>query len=324
MAPVSAPDFSVVIVSWNTRDHLAACLASVAACDPAVAREVCVVDNGSTDGSADLVEQQYPGVRLIRNSDNRGFAAAVNQGLAATTGRWALLFNPDARLPGGALTTLRDWGDSHPTAGIIGAALRDPNGATQKSVAGIPSLATELLNRDLIRWFDPAAFPDDAPDGEPVDVPSVIGACLCARREAIAQIGPLDEGYFVFLEETDWCVRMREGGWRVVHHPGVVVEHAQGASKAHAPTAGWIEYYRSLYRFFRTRRSRLSYLLLRILRPLKLGVNWLLTLVVLLLTLGTNSRSRRKIRVYSGLLWWHLLLCPASMGLRGAKPRSRR
>lgn len=320
---MAVPDVSVIVVSWNTRDHLAACLATIGPASGALAVEVCVVDNGSGDGSADLVAGQHPDARLLRNPDNRGFAAAVNQGLAATTGRYALLLNPDARLPADGLRALVDWADAHADVGIVGAALRDPDGTPQDSVAAEPTLATELLNRDLLRWLAPRRFPDDRIGGEPRDVPTVIGACLLARRAAIERVGPMDEGFFVFLEETDWCVRMRGGGWRVVHHPGVVVEHAQGAAARRTPVAKWIEYHRSLYRFFRKHRGLGAYLVLRVLRPPKLAVNLLLNVVALTLTIGLARRARRKIRVNAGLCWWHLRGCPASMGLRAvAAPRA--
>ena len=314
------PDVSVVVVSWNTREHLAACLGTVAAAAGTLTTEVCVVDNGSVDGSADLVAEQFPSAHCIRNGENRGFAAAANQGLAATTGRYALLLNPDARLPERALAELVAWADAHLDVGVVGAALRDPDGRRQRSVAAIPSLVTELLNRDLIRLLAPSRFPDERPDGDPCDVPSVIGACLLARRAAIDAVGPLDDGFFLFLEETDWCVRMRAGGWRVIHYPGVAVEHAQGASASQAPAAKWIEYQRSLYRFFRKHRSRVAYLLLRVLRPCKLLVNWAANLVVLVVTLGLARRARRKVRVNSALLWWHLRGCPATAGLRSVRP----
>ena len=315
---------SVIVVSWNTRDHLAACLATIGPAADGLSLETCVVDNGSADGSADLVAMRCPEARLVRNHENRGFAAAVNQGLAATTARHALLLNPDARLPAGGLRTLVEWGDAHADVGIVGAALRDPDGRAQKSVAAEPSLATELLNRDLLRFLAPQAFPDAQMGGEPRDVPSVIGACLLARRAAIEAVGPLDEGFFVFLEETDWCVRMRAAGWRVVHHPGVVVEHAQGAAARRTPVAKWIEYHRSLYRFFRKHRGLASYVVLRAARPLKLAVNLALNGLVLALTLGLASRARRKVRVNAGLCWWHLRGCPAAMGLRRVGPATAR
>lgn len=318
---MSAPAVSVVIVSWNTREHLVACLGTVDAAGRAIPTETIVVDNGSADGSAEAAAA-HAGATVIRNAENRGFAAAVNQGIAVARGRHVLLLNPDARLPARAISDLAAYLDATPDVGIVGAALRDPDGRRQKSVAEIPSLATELLNRDLLRLLSPGRFPDREAGDTPRDVPSVIGACLLARRAAIEAVGPLDEGYFVFLEETDWCVRMREKGYRVVHHPGVVVEHAQGAAKAHAPAAGWIEYTRSLYRFFRLRRSFPSYLALRALRPVKTLVNCGGNLLTVALSLGLHARSRRKVRINGALVWWHLRGCPDSMGLRGAKPRA--
>jgi len=149
-----------------------------------------------------------------------------------------------------------------------------------------------------------------------MEVDSVIGACMIVRKKAIKQVGMLDEDYFFFIEETDWCFRMHKGGWKIYHLPEIKVYHLQGQSKEKNPSKAWIEYYRSSYTFFKKNRSAFSYYTLRILRVGKLIINLLLVLLGLLTTLGLDKGLKRRFRIYRDLLLWHLKLCPASTGLR--------
>jgi hypothetical protein len=136
---------------------------------------------------------------------------------------------------------------------------------------------------------------------------------------ALQQVGLLDEGYFFFLEETDWCLRMRRAGWTIYHVPRSRIIHLQGQSKKMRPARAWVEYYRSLYRFFKKNRSPLSYGILRVFRFLKLLVNLLLTSAGLCLTLGLRKRFREKVCIYGYLLWWHVRGCPEHLGLKDAR-----
>jgi hypothetical protein len=314
-APPAAPpppEVTVVVLNYNGRDLTPACLASL---PPGV--ETIVVDNGSKDGSPDEIAAKFPAVTLVRNPVNRGFAAAVNQGLALARGRYCCLLNNDARLTPEALSALVAYLDGHPDAGIAAPQLLHEDGRRQHSFDNFPSLATVFLNKSLLRLLFPARFPSKKQEyAEPRDVESVIGACLLARRELVDRIGPLDEAYFFFVEETDWCLRARQAGLRVVFVPAARVVHLQGRTADRARVRARIEYTRSLFTFFRKNRPR-SYPVLRALHPVKNLVEF----VFQTLTLFAQGVPRRWIESAS-LLGWQLAGCPRKWGLSGgAEPR---
>ena len=310
-------DVAVIIVNWNTRDLLLDCLKSVYHTAVGLETEVIVVDNGSHDGSAQAVKEGFPQAKLIQNSENKGFARANNQALSNATGRYVLLLNSDAKLTDGTLTKLVNFMDKTPKTGIAACQYINQDGSKQNSFDNFPSLATELLNKNLLKTLFPQKYPSKKKDyHEPMEVDSVIGACMIVRKEAITQVGMLDEDYFFFIEETDWCFRMRKGGWKIYHLPDIKVYHLQGQSKEKNPSKAWIEYYRSSYTFFKKNRSAFSYYTLRILRVVKLIINLLLVLLGFLATLGLDKGLRRRFCIYRALLLWHLKLCPASTGLR--------
>jgi hypothetical protein len=195
------------------------------------------------------------------------------------------------------------------------------DGRAQNSFDNFPTLATELLNKSLLRLVMPERYTSKSTKAtEPFEVESLIGACIAIRASAMRRVGLLDEDYFFFLEETDWCLRMRRAGFRIYHLPQVEIVHLQGQSKKMRPALSWIEYYRSLYLFFKKHRSPATYYTLRLCRFLKLGVNLLLTVLGLLLTAGAKRRYREKTVVYGRILWWHLCLCPAGVGLGRTTP----
>jgi len=191
------------------------------------------------------------------------------------------------------------------------------DGHEQNSFDNFPSLLTELGNKSLLRLLRPGWIAGKSGRlDRPFEVDSLIGACILVRSAAIRQVGTLDEGYFFFLEETDWCLRMRRRGWSVYHVPAATITHLQGQSKKRRPVMSWIEYYRSMYRYFKKNHSPAAYAALRILRVVKLCVNLLLNCCGLALTLGRSRRYREKALIYAGILWWHLRLCPEHVGLR--------
>ncbi len=310
-------DVSIIVVSWNTRPILLQCLQAVRDRVHGASHEVIVVDNASSDASAEAVAERFPEVRLVRNTTNLGFAVAVNQGLRTALGRYALLLNPDALLGEGAVEALIDHMDRHPDCGLAGAQLLDPDGARQHSFDNWPTLSTELLNKSLLRRLRPARYPSkyQAYDA-PFEVESLIGAAILARREAAADVGLLDEAYFLFLEETDWCLRMRRAGWKVTHVPAARVYHLQGQSKRIAPAKARIEYLRSLYHFFRKHRGIAPALLLQGVRTVRAAFDWLIAVVANVATLGRKPRLRERWMTYTGVFLWHLALCPEDVGLR--------
>ena len=315
-------DISFIIVNWNTRQLLLDCLASIRSTVKEYAYEVFVVDNGSADGSQQAVREHYGSlVSLIENAENLGFARANNQAMKRAAGRYIILLNSDTVLREDTVSGLVRFLDDNPDTALAGPRMVGADGRAQNSFDNFPTLATELLNKSLLRLLFPGKYAGKAlKAAEPFEVESLIGACIAVRHTAIRRVGMFDEDYFFFLEETDWCLRMRRAGFRIYHLPQVAIVHRQGQSKKQRPALSWIEYYRSLYLFFKKNRPASAYYTLRVCRFCKLMANLILTVLGLCLTLGARPRYREKTIVYSRLLWWHLCLCPANVGLK--KPAS--
>jgi GT2 family glycosyltransferase len=308
---------TIVIINWNTRVDLVACLDSVEYVAKGVTAETIVVDNGSQDGSQDVVKKNYLWVSLIENKRNFGFAKAANDALRRMKGRYALLLNPDTQVKEGAIESLISFMDQHPEAGIVGVQLLNKDGSKQNSIANFPSLTTELLNKSLLRWLFPKRFPGKGRDyPEPIEIDSVIGACMMARRDAIDQVGLLDEDYFLFLEETDWCYRMKRAGWKIYHVPQAEIVHFQGKSAEQDKKRSKVEYYRSRYHFFRKNRGITPLVILFVGLVVRLVIEFLLTGVGSLLSFFAIKKWRRKLSVQLHLLAWHLRLCSEGSGLR--------
>ncbi len=267
-------DLSIVIVSWNVRDLLRQCLRSIladlSACQLANLQtcEVIVVDNVSTDGSAEMVQAEFPDVHLTVNAENRGFPAANNQGLAIAEGRYALILNPDTEVVGDALATMVAYADANPDVGVVGPQLLNDDGSVQSSRRRFPNLATALFEST---WLQACAsrrllqryYVQDQPDDATLDVDWVMGAALMVRQEAIEQVGPMDEGYFMYSEELDWCKRFKDAGWRVVYLPSAQIVHYGGKSSDQVVTSRHIHFQCSKVRYFRKFHGRFVGELLR-------------------------------------------------------------
>ena len=310
-------DLSIIIVSWNTKEFLLSCVGSVFESEQGISREVIVVDNGSRDGSGNEVKKIFPLISLVENKRNLGFAKAVNQGLERASGRYILLLNPDTRMKREATERFVSFMDLHSDTGIAGAQLLNSNGSKQNSIANFPSLGTELFNKSLLRWLFPKRFPGKERNySEPVEVDSVIGACMMVRREALDQVGALDENYFLFLEETDWSYRMKKAGWKIYHVPQAEVFHFQGKSAEGDKKRARVEYFRSRYHFFKKNRGGVQWTILLAGLLIRLGCELLAMTAGSLVTLFMVRNWRRKLSIYAYLFWWHVRFCPEGMGLR--------
>ncbi len=229
-APAAEPaDVAVVVVTYDALPWIERCLASVAGA-PTV-----VVDNGSTDGTRDAVRERFPDVTLVE-SENRGLGAGWNVGIRATESRYVLLVNADAWMLRDGLEQLVSFADGHRRVALVGPRLLDPDGTLQRSVRGFPTLWRLATEYFFLRKLAPRsralnAFYAGGFDHDGVrDVEFVMGACMLVRRDAIDEVGLLDEDFFLFSEETDWCFRFREAGWRIVFFPGAECVHVRGAS----------------------------------------------------------------------------------------------
>lgn len=258
-------DLVVVIVNYNTRELLRGCLGSIFVSEGQLSFEVCVVDNASSDGSAEMVRAEFPGVQLIANRENAGFARANNLGLrqygfgrkGGQTPRYALLLNPDTLLPPHALKTMLEFMDGRPDVGVAGPKLVLPDGqldlACRRSfpspevsfyrMIGLSRLFPRhaRFGRYNLTYLDP---------DQTAEVDSVVGAFMLVRGEAVAQVGLLDERYFMYGEDLDWAFRIKGAGWKVVYYPAVTVLHIKRAASQHSSKAQ-LEFYRAMDIFYR-------------------------------------------------------------------------
>lgn len=326
-------DLCIIIVSWNVRPLLLECLRSIhalAADAPSVdgtlpvgpySVQVVVVDNASSDASASMVRDEFPAVRLVESSTNLGFTRANNLALQRTASRYVLLLNPDTRLVAAAgvgepLSTMLDYMELHPQVGVLGPQLRNPDGSIQSSRRRFPSLMTGLMESTLLeQWFphnrwSRAYHMADTPDDAVQEVGWVTGACLLVRRVAIERVGGLDESFFMYSEELDWCRRIADAGWRIVYLPTAVVVHHEGQSSARDVSARHVHFQSSKVHYFRKHHGVLCAKVLRlfllssyVVQLAEEGSKWLL-------------RSRPQLRSERLRTYWRVL----RSGLRSPTP----
>ena len=225
-------DLSLIIVNWNTRDMLRDCLTTVHAGLGALQAEIFVVDNGSTDGSVQMLAAEFPRVICIANTENRGFAAANNQALERASGRHVMLLNTDTLVHDSVLSDAVAFLDANPLVAVMGPRILNRDGSVQPSSTAYPSLrhlAAQTLGLTRIRAFDSYRMAGwDRRDFRRVDV--ISGCAMLVRRAAIDQVGLLDAGFFFYGEETDWCRRFSDAGWQVVFAPVGEITHFGGGS----------------------------------------------------------------------------------------------
>ncbi|MGI9145887.1 MAG: glycosyltransferase family 2 protein [Chloroflexota bacterium] len=241
---------SALIVSHNTRELLLEAIASVV---DEYGVETIVFDNASRDHSAQAVAARFPSVRLICSDTNLGFAAGINRAAAVARGEALLLLNSDAALRPGTLKLLLDVLDRDPRAALVGPALRYPDGAWQAAAFRFPGLVQVFLDLFPIARLTESSLNGRVPvraNSSAVLIDYPLGACMLVRRAAWADTGPLDEGYFMYLEEIDWCRRARRRGWRVWHQPAAVAVHHGGSSTRQQPEAMFAQLWRSRLRYY--------------------------------------------------------------------------
>jgi GT2 family glycosyltransferase len=258
--PCTAVDLSIVIVTWNTRDLLAACLEALPAAVGERSFETWVVDNASGDGTVEMVREQFPSVRVIANAENRGWAGGNNQALRECAGRYMLLLNPDTAPRSGSLATLARFLDEHPDVGACGPKLLFGDGSVQGNGRRFPTFWKEFLDVTGLRHLALGAYIRHFGWGREefdslAEVDEVSGSCLLARCEAVEQVGLLDEQFFMYYDEVDWCYRMKAAGWRIVYVPEAQVVHHVAASVKQIGFEAYRRLFESQYRYFRKHAS---------------------------------------------------------------------
>lgn len=224
---------SAIVVSFNTAPLLERAIRSLQRSASLVdGLEIIVVDNDSSDGSPQMVRERFPDVRLVHLTRNVGFAAGTNVGLRMARGKQLLLFNPDAELLHDALPTLSSFMDERPWVGCVGPRLIYPDGSPQDSAFRFPALGQIVFD-----FFPaPRRILQSRLNGrygradQPHEIDHPLGACMLITREALDDVGLLDEGFFMYCEEVDWCMRAQERGWQIYHHPSAVAIHHSGKS----------------------------------------------------------------------------------------------
>ncbi len=309
-------DLSIIIVTRNTCSLTCAAIQSALDCRDELSKEILLADNGSTDGTLAAVAGKFPSVFCFRSENNLGFSRANNRAASKAQGRFLLLLNSDAEVKPDSLGAAVAWMRAHPDCGVAGAQLLNPDGSLQNSIANFPTLATELLNKSLLRRLFPSHYPGKEQHfTEPVEVETIVGAFMLIRREVWDALGGLDERYFFFLEETDFCLHARRRGWHVMHLPQIRVCHGQGRSAKQVRPEARIEYWRSRYLYFAKNHGLGARLMLATGLAVRLLADWLSSGLMTLITLGKSETWRERLRVHTALLRWHLFGRPQHMGL---------
>jgi N-acetylglucosaminyl-diphospho-decaprenol L-rhamnosyltransferase len=276
-------NLSVVVVSYNTRDLLRACLTSVTSTMSSASNyEVIVVDNASLDGSASMVKETFPQANLIANQENRGFAAANNQAIKRSTGRHVILLNPDTVVSEGALNAMVKFLDDNSHVGVVGPKLVFPDGGFQHSAFSFPTLPMIFidffpLNHRVVNSRLNGRYPRALYGaGNPFPIDHPLGAGLMVRREVIEDVGLLDERFFMYCEEIDWCMRIKKAGWQILCLPEAGIVHHVGQSTGQFQSDMFVELHKSRCRLYEKHCSRFFRRMAR-----------------LLVTLGVAYRSMR-------------------------------
>ncbi len=254
-------ELSVIIVNYNAASVLERCLMSLDHHLENLPHEICVVDNGSTDGSRTLIKSRFPHVQLIANDQNAGFTVAINQGLRKTSGRTVLWLNPDTEILDADIQALLRYLKENPRVGILGPMLLNTDGQRQFSCRSFPSHKTALFNRYslLTRWFPRNPFSQDYLHSDwnstsiIQKVDWVSGACLLHRREVSDVLGGLDERFFIYCEDVDFCLRAYQAGWETQYYPEMRVLHhvAEGGSRHKSVARRMVvERHRSMWRYY--------------------------------------------------------------------------
>jgi GT2 family glycosyltransferase len=296
---------SIIIVNWNTKALLRDCLTSVYGQIRDVDCEIIVVDNASTDGSKEMIKNDFPKVVLIENPVNRGFAAANNQGIAVAKGRYVLLLNSDTVVLDNCIANMISFADAHPRAGVTGCRVLNADRTLQRTCFMFPSILNLFLSssylykvfpksrffgRELMTWWN-------ADDVREVDI--VKGCFMLVRREAIEKVGGLDENFFMYAEETDWCYRFKKSGWKVMFAPAGEIIHYGGRSTTQVPVAMIVQLRLSILKFIKKHYGWPSHLIARFLVALFFAARLPIWLATALLRPAARAEAAVKMKAYS-------------------------
>ncbi|MDP2656213.1 MAG: glycosyltransferase [bacterium] len=267
---------SIVIASWNVREHLRYCLASLFAYPSKESLEVIVVDNASSDGSVDMVRQEFPQVNLIANEENKGFSTANNQGIRHAKGEYILVLNDDTQIKSETLDALIAYLDTHPDVGVVGPKILNPDGSIQPSVRRLPTFWSQLLFVFSKLAIVQRYFWHDFDYEKEQEVPQIMGACMMIRASVLEKVGLFDEKFFVWFEEVDLCARIKESDNRVMYTPSAEIIHEGGSSFAQYPSLSrFRNYSASCKTYMYKHKGFFAWLVLAIMYPVGFVFVWL-------------------------------------------------
>ena len=317
---VAGERFAVVIVNYNGGETLLEAVRSVLS-EGVPTAQIVVVDNGSHDDSLAELARCVVGTLILRNPCNAGFARAVNRGLRAVSAEFYLLLNNDAELQPGALRAFAEAFDATLRLAIAGGQLRYPNGRLQSAFAPLPTLAEELIPLNFLKWSNPGRYVRSSETLEAREVESVFGACLAVRSAALSGFGLLDEDFFFYFEEVEWCRRARLAGYKVRYVPAAQATHVLGLTANRFRNLARIELQRSKLLYFRKCASPASYGVLSAFLIFRTFVNALSGSIACLFTLGIPVKLRKNTLAYWSIFAWHIRGRPASVGFPGKCPK---
>lgn len=301
-------DVSVIIVNWNTRELLRDCIWSVYEHSGDVSCEIIVVDNASTDGSTEMVRAEFPKVHLLENTDNHGFARANNQGIMASRGRYVLLLNSDTRVLDNALEKVVTFADENREAAVVGCRVLNPDLTLQPTCFMFPSAfnmvlsftylyklfaANRLFGRERMTWWN-------RDDVRSVDV--VTGCFMLVRRLAIQEVGMMDKRFFMYAEETDWCFRFKQAGWKVLFTPHAEIIHHGGQSSRNVRPEMLIEMRLSILKFIMKHKGRLQHAIASVLILLFVALRLPVWLFIRAFSEKRKAQAEVKLQAYSGCI----------------------
>ncbi len=324
------PEITIAFLNYNTADDLIRALKSVPSAAGNVNYHVTVIDNCSTDDSVEQLRKYNSDLDILALDENLGFAAGFNKIFSHIVTPYYFLLNSDIILSqdcvGKILTKIKEL----PQTGIAGVALIRENGSSQSSFGKFPSLASELINRSLWQKIYAKKITDDglrvnghdssqsdmSKIQESHNVDCIIGAAMLVPRSTFEKVGGMDEDFFFFLEETDWCKRIKQAGLNVLHFPEVKVTHLQGKTVNTLPVKARIEFHRSRLHYFKKHHGIIIAAILWIGCFVRLIINFTAMLFLTLLTLGKSKKFKNKMSLYGNVLLWYLCACPKNGGLK--------
>jgi len=268
-------DVSIIIVSWNAKEKLRCCLNSLVCREDEYTQDIIVVENGSMDGSMQMVEEEYPSVRLIKNRNNLGFSRANNIGIRSSKGRYLCLINSDVIVLDNCIKNLMSFMKEHPAAGMVGPRIINPDRTLQPSCRHFPTIWNNMCQSlGLNHLFPKSAFFSywimDYWNHESIrSVEALSGCFLMVRREAVEEVGLLDENFFIYGEDLDWCKRFHMAGWDIVFYPYADAIHFGSASSANAPIKFYLEMQKADLQYWRKHHGKIgkfSYVIVILLR----------------------------------------------------------